>query len=86
MRKSTVFCCVVLFVVVSDVQAIPMLKLPFTGGETWECSQGNYDDPKAPNDTHNNRLAYAWDFNLSGNDDIDRPVIAPAGGIVAYAG
>jgi len=64
------------------------LKLPFTGGETWWCAQGNYNDPGAPNETHKetSSMKYAWDFNWGlGEDDKGKPVVAPAAGTVVYA-
>jgi len=51
-KKIAFFGFIALLAIAADVQAVPELRLPFPGGEIWECSQGNYDDPKAPNDTH----------------------------------
>ncbi len=59
------------------------LMLPFGGGATWRCDQGNGDcDP-----THcpGGSMEYAWDFNLGGgDDDLGEPVVAPASGTIVY--
>jgi hypothetical protein len=44
MRKVLFFFCVFLFYV-TNVFAVDLM-LPFEGGKTWRCDQGNYNDSK----------------------------------------
>lgn len=89
MRRMTVFQVFILVAIllVTNFLTIPgalavNLRLPFLPGETWWCSQGNAQGP-----THTGSLHYAWDFNWgSGWDDFGKPVCAPAGGVVNFAG
>ncbi|MFH1188089.1 MAG: M23 family metallopeptidase [bacterium] len=70
----------------------PNLKLPFSGGETWETScaydGSGGDDCKK---THVNTDRYALDFNWrkevgsSGSDDCDKPAIAVSMGTVVLS-
>ena len=91
-KKVFVFAVFWLLACFGYVNAV-QLMLPFPGGETWRCSQGNYDDPSNTptnqNPTHlkNSGMDYAWDFNWGSTDsaDLGKPVIAPASGIIVYA-
>ncbi len=71
---------------VQDYPTPPPLKLPYTGTEVWWISQGNsINCQQYPGSTHceGSRLGYAWDFNFgSGNDDLGKPVLAAASGVV----
>ena len=80
-----------------NVYAVPSLKLPFTGGDSWKVTQGNSDDPantpQNPNPTHTegSGMEYAWDFSkqIPGKDcngDLGELVVAPAAGTIVQAG
>ena len=68
------------------ISAKPELKLPFPGGEEWQVSQG-YNPDDSDDSTHRNYGLwaddrYALDFNLPGDDDLGKPIISAATGLV----
>jgi len=91
-RRCFLLAAVVLFslVIGANDSMGAALMLPFDGGSTWSCDQGNSSDPSNtpnnPNPTHKygSTMEFAWDFNM-GQLDLGKPVLAPAGGTVVYA-
>src|SRR3989339_694233 len=71
----------VLLIVAFDVYAVPELKLPFQEGETWSVTTGY-----GGSSYHSGKDYYAIDFNLSGNSDLCKPILAVADGSVLFAG
>lgn len=78
-KLSMVVALMVLTSVSTGALAQSTRRLPYTAGETWWVSQGWGQG------NHTGALYYAWDFNWgSGNDDLGKPVLAPAAGFVVY--
>jgi hypothetical protein len=67
MKRNIFFVLTVVLLAIfcSNVSAVPELKLPFRGGETWWVSYGNSSCETAEECTHyvGSRQEYAWDFN-----------------------
>ena len=81
MKKIVTMFLLLIFVSVGNTFSAELM-LPFQGGLTWRCDQGNNGTT-----SHYGKLQYAWDFNLGGgSDDLGYPVLAPAGGDVVFAG
>ncbi len=80
------------FVILSFFQSLLAQDqyLPFMGGQKWECTQGNWNDPQGTsNVSHVNKpeegktsMKYAWDFTPGGC--LGHPIIAPWEGIAIY--
>lgn len=92
MKKMFALLAIGLFVgSVAEAQK-PNLKLPFPAGETWEVSRGYNPtgDIEHENSSHRNYGLwaddrYALDFNLTGWDDFQKPILAVASGQVIFA-
>jgi len=70
-------CCIFFAALVSmSYGSAPNLKLPFESGESWGVTNGYSDG------YHVGKDAYALDFNLGGWDDLGKPILAVAPGIV----
>ncbi len=78
--KRLVLVLIVLMVALPAFGEKPNLKLPFPGGESWQITTGyggsNY---------HQNKDYYALDFNLSGDSDLGKSILATAEGDVVFA-
>ncbi|MCK5415994.1 M23 family metallopeptidase, partial [Candidatus Parcubacteria bacterium] len=75
-KKIIIFAVLWLIVCFSSANAVQQM-LPFPGGETWICTQGN-----DTTFTHKDKWKYSWDFAIPSG----YPISASAGGTVVYAG
>ncbi|MBU1164332.1 M23 family metallopeptidase [Patescibacteria group bacterium] len=82
MFKRVFFTIVIcLFLTSASNAEVPVLKLPYSSGETWRVTV-EYGQIS----THQGEDYYALDFSLPGTDDMGKPLLASASGIVTFAG
>ncbi|PIR92111.1 hypothetical protein COU01_03555, partial [Candidatus Falkowbacteria bacterium CG10_big_fil_rev_8_21_14_0_10_44_15] len=69
-----------LLIIAHEGWAIPNLKLPFPNGETWSITTGYGGSAY-----HSGHDYYAIDFNLPGDSDLNKQILAVASGNVIFA-